>query len=36
VNKLKYGRVTFEGTQNVRAYLHKITISTEARYGSGE
>ena len=36
LNKLKHGIVTFEQTQNVREYLHKIRISTEARYGPGE
>jgi hypothetical protein len=36
LNKLKHGIVTFEQTQNVREYLHKIRILTEARYGPGE
>jgi hypothetical protein len=34
--KLKHGIVTFEQTQKVREYLHKIRSSTEARYGPGE
>ena len=36
LNKLKHGLVTFEETQNVREYLNKIRIATEARYGPGE
>ena len=36
LNKLKHGLVTFEQTQNVREYLNKIRIATEARYGPGE
>ncbi|XP_065561221.1 GATA zinc finger domain-containing protein 4-like [Artemia franciscana] len=36
LNKLKHGLVTFEQTQNVREYLHKVRIATEARYGPGE
>ena len=36
LNKLKHGLVTFKQTQNVREYLNKIRIATEARYGPGE
>jgi len=36
LNKLKHGLITFKQTQNVREYLHKIRIATEARYGPGE
>ena len=36
LNRLKHGLITFKQTQNVREYLHKIRIATEARYGQGE